>query len=82
MNEKRTSLVALAFKKLDRDRSGIVDINDIKGVYDPSHHPDVKSGKKTPDDILMEFLDTFELHAALGGSNSRDGKITFDEFKE
>jgi len=30
----------------------------------------------------MEFLDTFELHAALGGSNSRDGQITFDEFKE
>jgi len=32
MNEKRTSLVALAFKKLDKDRSGIVDINDLKGV--------------------------------------------------
>lgn len=25
-------------------------------------HPDVKSGKKTEDEILYEFLDTFEQH--------------------
>jgi Ca2+-binding EF-hand superfamily protein len=82
MNEKRESLVAQAYKKLDKDRSGTVDINDLKGVYDASHHPDVKSGKKTPDDILMEFLDTFEMHASLSNSSGRDGVITFDEFKE
>jgi len=25
-------------------------------------HPDVKAGKKTEDEILGEFLDTFEVH--------------------
>jgi Ca2+-binding EF-hand superfamily protein len=62
MNQFRTKLVDKAFSKLDKDGSGSVDINDIKGVYDASHHPDVKTGKKTEDDILLEFLETFETH--------------------
>lgn len=49
-----------AFVKLDRDGSGVIDINDIKGVYNARNHPDVKSGKKTEDEILGEFLETFE----------------------
>ena len=40
-------------------------MNDIRGVYNAKNHPDVKSGKKTEDDILGEFLDTFEIHFAL-----------------
>ena len=49
-----------SFAKLDRDGSGVIDINDIKGVYNARNHPDVKSGKKTEDEILGEFLETFE----------------------
>lgn len=37
---------------------------DIKGVYDARKHPDVLSGKKTEDEILGMFLDTFEVHHA------------------
>ena len=42
--------------------SGVVEINDLKGVYNAKQHPDVKSGRKTEDEILAEFLDTFEIH--------------------
>lgn len=45
---------------MDKDGNGILDINDIKGVYNAKMHPDVKAGKKTEDEILGEFLDTFE----------------------
>jgi hypothetical protein len=38
-----------AFAKIDKDGSGILDIEDIKGVYNCSKHPDVQSGKKTED---------------------------------
>ncbi len=50
---------------MDKDRSGILNLDDIKQVYNGKHHPDVKSGKKTEDDILMEFLDTFEAHYSI-----------------
>ena len=41
MNPARKKLVAQAYNKLDKDRSGYIDINDIKGVYNASIHPDV-----------------------------------------
>ena len=37
----RLTLVKKAYTKLDRDGSGIVDINDIKGLYSGAKHPDV-----------------------------------------
>ena len=61
----RRKIAESAFKKLDRDNSGLIDIKDIKGVYDASKHPDVKSGKKTEDEILGEFIETFEMHHSL-----------------
>ena len=47
MNNFRRRLVDKAFDKLDQDRSGILDIDDIRGVYNASGHPDVRSGKKS-----------------------------------
>lgn len=34
------------------------------GVYNAKQHPDVKSGKKNEEEVLGEFLDTFEMHHA------------------
>ena len=42
-----------------------MNIDDIKGVYNAKFHPDVKAGKKTEEEVLGEFLDTFELHYSL-----------------
>jgi Ca2+-binding EF-hand superfamily protein len=58
----RLVLVKKAFAKLDKDGSGVVDIDDIKDVYSTAKHPDFISGKKTRDQVLCEFLETFEMH--------------------
>lgn len=65
MNERRLAVVKLAFKKLDKTGDGVVTLDDVRGVYDTKGHPDVKKGKKTEDEILGEFLDTFEQYHAL-----------------
>jgi len=65
MNEFRTNLVSQAFKKLDKNGDETLTINDIKGVYNAKNHPDVRSGKRTEDEVLGEFLETFELHHNL-----------------
>ena len=69
---------------MDKDKSGKVDINDIRQSYNAKQHPDVKSGKKTEDEILGEFLDTFEDHFCdmKGHEDARDGVITMDEWLE
>ena len=47
LNSFRTQLVRKAYALIDINGDGVLDINDIKGRYDASKHPDVKSGKKT-----------------------------------
>lgn len=71
-----------AFKKLDRDGSGIVDMHDIEGVYNAKMHPEVKQGHKSEKEVLQEFLDTFELHYSLVDKSARDGRIELKEFIE
>jgi Ca2+-binding EF-hand superfamily protein len=82
MNNFRKRLVQQAFKKIDKDGSGFVDINDIRGTYNASRHPDVIQGKKTEDDILMEFLETFEAHHNIMDSSAPDHIVTQEEFEE
>lgn len=84
MNSTREAIAMKAFKIMDKDGSGQLDINDIRGTYNAKQHPDVKSGKKTEDEILGEFLDTFEDHFAdmKGNEDSRDGIINMVEWLE
>jgi len=59
-------------------------LDDIKGLYNAKKHPDVISGKKTEDEVLTEFLETFDIHHAnLTGDHQLNSPIiTFDEFLE
>jgi len=60
LNDYRRKFVEQAFNKIDRDQSGDLTIDDLRGFYDASNHPDVKSGKKTENQVLTEFLNGFE----------------------
>jgi hypothetical protein len=52
MNERRKELVMMAFEILDVDKSGLIQIDDIKAKYDAFTHPDVMNGKRSVDDVL------------------------------
>lgn len=82
LNDFRRALVEKAFRKIDRDSSGFIDIDDIKDIYNASKHPEVQQGKKSEQQILMEFLETFEMHHNIKHMQDRDSRITLDEFLE
>jgi Ca2+-binding EF-hand superfamily protein len=82
MNEFRRGLAMKAFKIMDKDASGVLDIDDIRQRYNAKMHPDVKSGKKTEDEILYEFIDTFEQHHSENKDDTRDGSVTTGEWIE
>jgi hypothetical protein len=42
----RKKVVLLAIDTLDTDRSGVMEINEIKYLYNAKNHPDIKGGKK------------------------------------
>ena len=81
MNDRRKKVALLAFDKLDTDKSGIVEINEIKYLYNAKQHPDVKSGKKTEEDVYGEFLETFETHHNIN-RGMKDRRVTREEFVE
>jgi Ca2+-binding EF-hand superfamily protein len=82
MSPMRKALVKRAFDKVDRNGNGVIELDDIKGVYNAKQHPDVRSGKKTEDEVLTEFIDTFEVHHSLKCPSERDRKVTLKEFIE
>lgn len=82
MNEFRTGLAKRAFGVMDKDGSGVLDIDDIRQRYNAKHHPDVKAGKRTEDEILFEFIDTFEAHHSDCKEDARDGKVSIHEWIE
>ena len=82
MTAFRKALVRRAFDKLDKNGNGIIEIDDIKSFYNAKHHPDVKAGKKTEDEVLAEFRDTFELHHSLKNPGDKDRKINIKEWNE
>jgi Ca2+-binding EF-hand superfamily protein len=82
MNQFRVRLCQQAFRKIDKDGSGVLDINDIRGVYNAKMHPEVKAGRKTEDEVFMEYLETFEAHHAMMAGESKDHRITLEEWIE
>ena len=82
MNMARKKITAQAFKKLDKDGNGWIDINDVRGVYNAKKHPDVIQGKKTEDQILQEFLSTFEMAHSMRNNDAPNYVVTKEEFEE
>ncbi|CAH8605594.1 unnamed protein product [Heterobilharzia americana] len=74
MSKSRTDILNKAFLKLDKTKDGVITIADLKGVYNVKHHPKYINGEKTEDEILVEFLKTFQ------PQNNADDTVTKDEF--
>ena len=81
MNDRRRKIILQVFKIFDKNQNGVIELDDIRDSYNAKLHPDVKSGKKNEEEVLAEFLDTFEYQfSLLNDGKTRDGKITMEEF--
>ena len=78
MNDFRRDLVERAFIILDKNNDGYIDSSDIKTIYNAKRHPDVISGKRSEQAVLIEFLETFEQYSSV--NCKRDGKVSLQEF--
>lgn len=75
LNERRLNMIDMAFHVLDKDGSGMVDIEDMKVIYSTEAHPEVQQGKMSQHDALMHLLEQFD-------QGQNDGKVTRGEFHE
>ena len=75
LNPRKQAIVDRAFSLLDKTGSGMIQASDVTKLYDTSRHPAVIEGKKTHDQVLQEFLNSFE-----GLQGNRDGIISKEEW--
>ena len=79
MNQKRILILKEAFKKLDIDKGGQVELAEIKLQFNAKNDKNVKSGEKTEEEVYTEFVETFQMNHdnRVGPRNKR---VTLDEF--
>jgi len=56
---------------MDKDGSGTICIEDIGSIYDVSMNPEFLEGRKTREQILMDFLNNFD-----GAKGNNDGRVS------
>ena len=66
-------MIKKAYDKLDVNKDGTVKLDDIAQLYDASQHPDVMDGRKSEQDVFMEFMSLWE-------TQEKDGIVTIEEF--
>jgi Ca2+-binding EF-hand superfamily protein len=71
--ESRKKIVRAAYDKLDVNHDGKVKLDDIANLYDVSRHPDILQGRKSAEQVFVEFM-------GLWDTQKRDSIVTFDEF--
>jgi len=75
LTERKTKMVEKAFANMDKNGNGFITVDDIIKVYDVSKNKDFIAKKKTREEVLIEFLNSFE-----GVKGNRDGIISKQEF--
>lgn len=73
LSETRKRVIRQAYDKLDVNKDGTVKLDDIAKLYDVSRHPDILSGRRTPEQVFFEFM-------SLWDTQQRDAIVTFEEF--
>ena len=81
INPRKQSIIQNLFNIFNKDQQGNVLINDIKKLFNPKRHPDVVSGKKSPEEIFGDFLDELEIFREYIG-NLKGNYITDLNFEE
>ncbi len=79
LNERRKNIILSAFGKLDLDKSGIVELNEVKSLFNTRNNPLVLNGEKNEEEIYSEFIETFQTHHNIT-SGIKNKRVTLEEF--
>jgi Ca2+-binding EF-hand superfamily protein len=79
MNEFRMNVVMKAYENLESSGKEVT-LNLLKSRFSANKHPDVKNGKKTEEEVIKEFADTFEIFHSMYATNKEDEVVSEEEF--
>lgn len=71
LTDRKKKMVEKAFRVMDKDGTGYINVQDVISVFDVSKNKDFIEKRKSREQIVSEFLNSFD---GLKGNN--DGIIT------
>ena len=81
LNPRRKYIVNEAFKKLDSEKCGVVDLADIKSFFNSKNCPLVRAAVMSEEAFFNGFMETFQTHHNIFRS-AKIKKVNFAEFEE
>ena len=81
ISERRKISIISKFGEMDKNKTGYLPILFLKKVYNAKFHPDCFLRKKPENEVLDEFMFTFEVFCYLKGL-SADQEISYKDFVE
>jgi len=58
-NQRRQAIIDKAFLKFDKEGNGIIDVTEIRQVFNCAKHPKVVSGEMSEEQVFATFLKNF-----------------------
>ena len=81
ISERRKISIITKFGEMDKNKTGYLPILFLKKVYNAKFHPDCFLRKKPENEVLDEFMFTFEVFCYLKGL-AADQEISYKDFVE
>lgn len=78
----RRDIVRSTFDRLDYSESGSFDLKQLKAIFNPRNHFDVKNGRRHADEIMSDFFRCIDTWVRVQGGNSLVNPEQFLEFWE
>ena len=69
LSKQRRTLITKIFETVDSNFDGVISMEDIGKCFNPKNHPDVKSGRKSANGFMQEFLQSFSSVSDTGYVN-------------
>ena len=74
-NDRRQAIIDKAFLKFDKEGTGLIDVTEIRQVYNCSKHPKVVSAEMSEEQVFSLFIRNFN-------DKTNTGKIDRDEWND
>ena len=80
LNPRRQNILKEAFKKIDVDKCGVVDLSDIKEFFNSKNCPLVRAAMMSEETFFNGFMETFQTHHNMF-RNAKIKKVNYAEFE-
>ena len=81
LNPRRQNIVNEAFKKLDSENWGVIELSDIKTFFNSKNCPLVRAAVMSEEAFFNGFMETFQTHHNIYRS-AKIKKVNFPEFEQ